>query len=146
MELEVGTEDKRRLNIKQGRGGLVDVEFLAQMMALRHGHKRKDLRLRATEALIGALAGRGLIEGVEADLLRDNYQFLCQLENRLRIDTDQAAWAIPTDALLLAPLARRMGFEGDDCAARLLAELNQRRSQIRALYLKTFAVEQAGTD
>jgi len=145
MELEVGTEDRSRLNIKQGRGGLVDVEFLAQMMALRHGHQLEDLRRRGTEELIEALARRGLIEGGQADLLADNYRFLCQLENRLRIDTDQAAWAIPTDAQLLAPLARRMGFEGDDCAERLLAELKQRRSKIHEIYLKTFA-EQAATD
>ena len=32
--MEIGAEDKTRLNIKQGHGGLVDVEFLAQMMAL----------------------------------------------------------------------------------------------------------------
>ncbi len=34
MESEIGAEDKWRLNLKQGRGGLVDVEFVAQMMAL----------------------------------------------------------------------------------------------------------------
>ena len=38
MEREIGAETTHRLNLKQGRGGLVDVEFITQMMALRHGH------------------------------------------------------------------------------------------------------------
>jgi glutamate-ammonia-ligase adenylyltransferase len=146
MEHEIGAEDSRRLNLKQGRGGLVDVEFLAQMMALRHGHAHRDLRLRGTVEMIGALGRRGLIETADADHLLENYRFLCQLENRLRIDSDQAAWAVPTDSALLVPLARRMGFDGDDCATRLLAELESRRSEIRAIYLKTFAGEQARKD
>jgi glutamine synthetase adenylyltransferase len=87
-----------------------------------------------------------LIETADADHLLENYRFLCQLENRLRIDSDQAAWAVPTDSALLVPLARRMGFDGDDCATRLLAELESRRSEIRAIYLKTFAGEQARKD
>ncbi len=37
MEQEIGAEDRTRLNLKQGRGGLVDVEFITQMMALRYG-------------------------------------------------------------------------------------------------------------
>ena len=51
MEMEIGAEDKTRLNIKQGHGGLVDVEFLAQMMALAHGHRHPELRVRDTIGL-----------------------------------------------------------------------------------------------
>ena len=52
MELEIGVEGKTRLNLKQGRGGLVDVEFVAQMMALAHGHQHPALRKRATRDLL----------------------------------------------------------------------------------------------
>ena len=47
MERELGFESAAQLNIKQGPGGLVDVEFLTQMMALRYGWRYPQLRRRA---------------------------------------------------------------------------------------------------
>ena len=132
MEMEIGAEDKTRLNIKQGHGGLVDVEFLAQMMALSHGHRHPELRVRNTMELLEALDGLHLLTAADASILEDDYRFLSRLENRLRIESDQPSWAVPTSVIGLRPLARRMGFEGADGAARLLAELAQRRDRIRA--------------
>ena len=96
MEMEIGAEDKTRLNIKQGHGGLVDVEFLAQMMALSHGQLYPELRVRNTMGLLEALDGLRLLSAADASVLEDDYRFLSRLENRLRIESDQPAWAIPT--------------------------------------------------
>ncbi|HEY9157396.1 bifunctional [glutamate--ammonia ligase]-adenylyl-L-tyrosine phosphorylase/[glutamate--ammonia-ligase] adenylyltransferase [Candidatus Binatus sp.] len=143
MEKEIGAENKTRLNIKQGRGGLVDVEFLAQMMALSHGHRSPELRVRDTMGLLEALDGLHLLTPADAAVLEDGYRFLSRLENRLRIESDQPAWAVPTSVVALRPLARRMGFEGRSGAARMLAELAQRRDRIRAIFERYFAAEQA---
>jgi glutamate-ammonia-ligase adenylyltransferase len=143
MEREIGAEDKTRLNIKQGHGGLVDVEFLAQMMALAHGHRHPDLRVRGTMDLLEALEGLGLLTADDARVLEDDYRFLSRLENRLRIESDQPSWAIPTSVIGLRPLARRMGFEGADGASRMLAELAERRDRIRAIFEQYFAAAQA---
>ena len=64
--MEIGAEDKTRLNIKQGHGGLVDVEFLAQMMALSHGHQHPELRVRDTMGLLEALDGLHLLAHADA--------------------------------------------------------------------------------
>jgi [glutamine synthetase] adenylyltransferase / [glutamine synthetase]-adenylyl-L-tyrosine phosphorylase len=141
MEKEIGTENRERLNLKQGRGGLVDVEFMTQMMALRHGHEFQQLRRRNTTELIRALAQTGLIGADEAASLEADYRFLLQLENRLRIETDQPAWALPIADEHLAPLARRMGLVGGS-AARLLYEIEERRSRIRTLFEILFSREQ----
>ncbi|MGD0075624.1 MAG: bifunctional [glutamate--ammonia ligase]-adenylyl-L-tyrosine phosphorylase/[glutamate--ammonia-ligase] adenylyltransferase [Candidatus Binataceae bacterium] len=143
MEREIGVETRRRLNIKQGRGGLVDVEFIAQMMALRYGGKYPELRERATPKLLDALARCELISSTDYQKLRDGYRFLLQLENRLRIETDQPAWSLSPDPADLAPLARRMGFAGTDAAQRLLDELARRRGEIRDCFTRIFAAEQA---
>ncbi|MGH7779056.1 MAG: bifunctional [glutamate--ammonia ligase]-adenylyl-L-tyrosine phosphorylase/[glutamate--ammonia-ligase] adenylyltransferase, partial [Candidatus Binataceae bacterium] len=66
MEREIGAEDKSRLNLKHGRGGLVDVEFLAQMMALRHADAHPALAARSTRALIAALADADLMTPADA--------------------------------------------------------------------------------
>lgn len=144
MEREIGAETHDRLNLKQGPGGLVDVEFLTQMMALRHGEHCAELRVRGTIALIRGLAACGLSGPAEAGHLESDYRFLCQLENRLRIATDQAAWALPTESEKLTPIARRMGFEGPNAAAQLLTELEHRRSRIRAAFDGCFAREERG--
>jgi glutamate-ammonia-ligase adenylyltransferase len=142
MEKEIGAENRQRLNLKQGRGGLTDVEFITQMMALRYGHQFVQLRRRNTTELIRALGATGLVGKAEATALESDYRFLLQLENRLRIDTDQAAWALPIDDARLTPIARRMGWEQGNSAARLLYEVEERRSRIRALFETLFTREQ----
>ncbi len=142
MEREIGVEDEHRLNLKQGRGGLVDVEFLTQMMALRHGHAHPELRVRNTAELIAVLGRLGMLSPEDALALEADYRFLSKLENRLRIESDQPAWALPTAHAALLPLARRMGIEGEHGPERLLRELNERRSRIRALFERCFRAEQ----
>jgi [glutamine synthetase] adenylyltransferase / [glutamine synthetase]-adenylyl-L-tyrosine phosphorylase len=146
MEHEIGAENRQRLNLKQGHGGLVDVEFITQMMALRHGYKFQQLRRRNTTELIRALAETALMGNSDVASLEADYHFVLRLENRLRIETDQAAWALPIDHERLTPIARRMGFDGDNGAAQLLYEVTERRSRIRALFELLFAREQTEPD
>ena len=141
MAKEIGIEDKSQLNLKQGEGGLVDVQFLTQMMALRYGKDYPALRSRGTRALLGALHDTELMTPADALSLADNFQFLARLENRLRIESDQPAWAVPTDHVELMPLARRMGFQGEDAPARLLEELHRRRAQNHDIFQRYFDAE-----
>ncbi|HVN29216.1 MAG TPA: DUF294 nucleotidyltransferase-like domain-containing protein, partial [Candidatus Binataceae bacterium] len=143
METEIGVETAAQLNLKQGRGGLVDVEFAAQMMALVYGVHHLSLRKRSTRELIGELAKLQLLEPNEVAAFRDGYDFLARLENRLRIESDRPAWALPTDPDALRPLARRMGYEGPDAPHQLLSDLGTRREAIRAAFSACFARTQA---
>jgi glutamate-ammonia-ligase adenylyltransferase len=141
IERELGADGRGRLNIKQGRGGLVDVEFLTQMMALRYGHAHSELTSRATVALVRAIGQCGLLQHGAAAQLEADYRFLSRLENRLRIETDQAAWALSTAPDSLGPLAHRMGYRDADGAARLLAEVEACRTRIRATFDECFRAE-----
>jgi [glutamine synthetase] adenylyltransferase / [glutamine synthetase]-adenylyl-L-tyrosine phosphorylase len=144
MEHEIGAEDRARLNLKQGRGGLVDVEFITQMMALRYAIELPALRVRGTVALIRALGEAGLTAAGDAAHLEADYRFLSRLEDRLRIESDQAAWALPTAREQLTPIARRAGYSGANAAEQLLQELAQRRARIRATFDVCFARESGG--
>ncbi len=143
MEREIGAEDRHRLNIKQGSGGLVDVEFLTQMLVLRYGCRNLALRLHGTQEMLAALESARIVSGDDAAALRDGYAFLSLLENRLRIDSDQPAWALPTAPDSLRPLARRMGFEQADGANDMLRELNERRTAIRSIFERYFTAEES---
>ncbi|HXN85522.1 MAG TPA: putative nucleotidyltransferase substrate binding domain-containing protein, partial [Candidatus Binataceae bacterium] len=139
MEREIGVESNARLNLKQGRGGLVDVEFVAQMMALAHGYRHLALRKRATRELLNQLEELRLITIEQARDLKDGYEFISRLENRLRLESDQPAWALPTDPVALRPLARKMGYSGTHGADLLLKDLRSRREAIRAAFENCFA-------
>jgi glutamate-ammonia-ligase adenylyltransferase len=141
MEREIGVENRTRINLKQGRGGLVDVEFVAQMIALRHGYSDAAMRERNTTAMLQAMAANPAWRE-SALALEDDYLFLTRLENRLRIESDQASWALPTAPELIHPLARRMGYEGAQAPHRMLAELADRRDRIRAAFDRFFSSEE----
>jgi glutamate-ammonia-ligase adenylyltransferase len=141
IERELGADGRGRINIKQGRGGLVDVEFLTQMMALRYGNAHPELTSRATGALIRGIGECGLLERAAVRQLEADYRFLSRLENRMRIETDQAAWALSTERESLSHLAHRMGYREADGAARLLAEVEACRTRIRATFDECFRIE-----
>jgi glutamate-ammonia-ligase adenylyltransferase len=70
-------------DLKLGRGGRVDVEFLAQYLVLAHAHAHPELATPRGTADILRLAGAlGLIERDEAHALADAFIALCALERR----------------------------------------------------------------
>ena len=142
MENEIGAESKTRWNLKQGRGGLVDVQFVAQMMALAHGHRAHRAAQARDPRSAEEMEWLQLITKDEATALREGYEFIARLENRLRIESDQPAWALPTDPEALRPLARRMGYQGSAGPRQLLSDLRARREAIRAAFDSCFAREQ----
>ncbi len=139
IAVERAADDGQQVNIKTGRGGLVDVEFVVQMLQLRHGHAEPRLRQRATRAALAALEETGLLPAEDARVLRDGYDFLRALESRLRIERDQPVEALDQESLL--GVARRLGYAGSDdaAAAALRADHERHRAAIRAVYERAFA-------
>jgi len=134
VENELSGEDAGRLNIKTGRGGIVDIEFLVQMLQLRHGTAHPSVRKRATADAIEALREAGALDAGQATALLGHYRFLRRLEARLRLERDRPVEELGTDPASLAPLAVRLGYDGEDPGARLLADYHRTREEVRALY------------
>jgi glutamate-ammonia-ligase adenylyltransferase len=129
------------VHIKTGRGGLVDVEFLVQMLQLRHGHAHPAIRVRATAAALAALAAEGLLAADDARALAEGWVFLRALENRLRLELNQPVEAMEEDPEAQLALARRLGYGGTDAeaVAALRADHARHRDAIRAVYDRHFA-------
>jgi glutamate-ammonia-ligase adenylyltransferase len=140
MERELARESHEQVNIKTGRGGLVDIEFITQMLQLRHGTEHPAVRARATPAALAALRAEGVLPAADAELLTAGYRFLRRLENRLRLAHDQPVEVLERGAINLEPLARQLGFAGDaeGAGAALWREYGARREAIRACYEKWF--------
>jgi [glutamine synthetase] adenylyltransferase / [glutamine synthetase]-adenylyl-L-tyrosine phosphorylase len=107
-------------NLKQGRGGIREVEFFAQTHQLIHGGRDPSLRLRGTRASLDALAAAGLIEGEDARVLGESYDRLRDLEHRLQMVADQQTHSLPLDQAALDNVARLDGLHD---GAALIAEL-----------------------
>ncbi len=138
VEAELAAEEPGRVNVKTGRGGIVDIEFLVQMLLLRHGRTHPTVRKRGTIDAILALRAESLLPTDEASLLADSYRFLRVLEARMRLERDRAVEQLGTEPVVLAPLARRLGFGGDRPGEALLARYAATRESVRALYERHF--------
>ncbi len=136
MEEELGKEDGKQYNIKQGSGGLVDIEFLVQYLLLRHGGERPRLRLPGTVNALRALRREGLLDPEDADRLCAAYLFLRKLESRMRVVANQSSSMLSREPAKLNTLARRMGCqeEGDGAGERLIAEYERLRTDVRGLF------------
>ncbi len=110
MEKELGREDAQHRNIKTGRGGMVDVEFIAQYLQLRHGKETKSLRCRNTVETLESLRNENLISEIDCENLVSGYKFLRRLENKLRLVHDQSINQLTSEPAYIAKLARHLGY------------------------------------
>jgi glutamate-ammonia-ligase adenylyltransferase len=132
MEVELGRETRGRAHVKYGRGGLVDVEFLAQALQLVHGGDRVEARAPATVGALRGLARAGALPPTRAAELADHYRFLRRVSAALRL-----LGARPSDTLELAgPMPARVASAlGFPSRAAFLDAYGVRRDAVRAAYL-----------
>jgi glutamate-ammonia-ligase adenylyltransferase len=78
--------DPGEINLKHDPGGMIDVEFMVQYAVLRWAHDHPELiRHRGNIPLLEALQARGLLDPVQAGLLRDAYHRYLGVEQRLKL-------------------------------------------------------------
>ncbi len=111
MENEIARETAGNYNIKTGRGGMVDVEFITQYLQLRYGVHYPELRVQNTVLALKEFLMLGLITPGDAEALTSGYKFLRKLENRLRLLHDHSINDLGGDQRYLDKLARRLGYD-----------------------------------
>jgi glutamate-ammonia-ligase adenylyltransferase len=140
MERELAKESRERVNIKTGRGGLVDVEFVAQMLQLHCGRREPRVRIGNSLGALEALAQVGVLPADDYTLLVDGYRFLRRVENSLRLAYDRPVEDLDRTHMELRPLAKRMGYDAgaDDIGEQLWHDYSLRREAIRACFDRWF--------
>ncbi|HYG91782.1 MAG TPA: bifunctional [glutamine synthetase] adenylyltransferase/[glutamine synthetase]-adenylyl-L-tyrosine phosphorylase [Azospirillum sp.] len=104
IEKEFGTDNP--WNIKYARGGLIDIEFIAQYLQLRHAHTHPEvLRIGTAGALENAARAGLLAPGVAEDLL-DALTLWRRVQGFLRLTTDGVLDPRQVSETLFAGLAR----------------------------------------
>ena len=110
MEKEIAKESDAHFNIKTGRGGMVDVEFIAQYLQLRYAHQIKDLWIQNTLEILRVLAKNDILHITESQQLINGYKFLRRLENKLRLLHDQSINELSVEPRNLRKVALGLGY------------------------------------
>ncbi len=117
----------RAANVKLGRGGIREIEFIAQSFQLIRGGRDAELRARATLDVLDLLASRGLLRASIVRQLKRTYCFLREIEHRLQYRDDLQTHVVPADPAELAVLVRMCQALADAPAdARALLERLER--------------------
>ncbi len=139
METEIAKETPKRVDVKVGKGALVDIEFLVQALQLRNGANSRELRTPRTMEAIDRLGNAGCLSADELKLLKDAYVFYRRIESGLRITHGSTTCTLSLadeDAAGLRTLARIAGYKKEDGGKTLFDKYVSTSERIRELYLE----------
>ncbi|MGD9720821.1 MAG: bifunctional [glutamate--ammonia ligase]-adenylyl-L-tyrosine phosphorylase/[glutamate--ammonia-ligase] adenylyltransferase [Pirellulales bacterium] len=124
-------------NLKRGPGGMVDVEFLVQMLQLRHAAEVPQIAVPATLDALAALRAEGLLKRDDADAFIKGYRFLRTVQARMRLMSTTARDDLPDEPRELAKLAGLLGYASSDS---LWSDCRQTTADIRRRCERLFDV------
>ncbi len=131
----------RTNNVKLGRGGIREVEFLAQVFQLIRGGRDASLRDRSTRKTLVTLVEKNLLTAEEVTQLQDAYTFLRNLEHRLQYLDDAQTHTLPPNPDDRLTVAKMMGFTDVEA---MLEELDAHRAVVAAQFDAIFADKRSG--
>ncbi|CAG9000152.1 MAG: Bifunctional glutamine synthetase adenylyltransferase/adenylyl-removing enzyme [Candidatus Celerinatantimonas neptuna] len=112
MKAMILTEVRRKGltdNIKLGRGGIREIEFIVQALQLIWGGRIPHLQQRSLLDALSVLGKEKILDETSVDILRSSYLFLRHLENLLQQIGDQQIQDLPEDKLNQSRLAWALG-------------------------------------
>ncbi len=129
------------LHAKLGRGGLSDVEWVAQLLQLQHAHAVPALRTTRTLAAFEAAVGAGLMAQVDADALRNAWRLATSVRNSTMLVRGRALDQIPGDPRERAGVAHLLGYPPGSGDA-LVDDYRRVTRRARAVFERLFYGEQ----
>ena len=129
-------------NVKLQRGGIREIEFIAQALQLAHGAHDEWLRVAHTLISLGRLADRNLISEPERSDLSEAYTFLRTLEHRLQMEHGLQTHTVPQTDPERSLVARRMGFPAATALDDFETALRFHSTNVRKAYDRVFAEDE----
>ena len=97
-------------DLKRGPGGLVDIEFLVQMLQLKHARGNPTLRVPNTLAALRRPYKADLLSVDDFEFFDVSYRLLRTIESRLRLMNSTARDQLPQDPVELHKLASLLHY------------------------------------
>lgn len=100
----------RTRQLKLGRGGLSDVEWLVQLIQLQHAHKVEGLRTTSTLDALDAAVDANLVAAEDAEVLRDAWLLATKIRGGNVLRGVRQSDLLPTLRDALEAVARWSGY------------------------------------
>jgi glutamate-ammonia-ligase adenylyltransferase len=124
-------------NVKLGRGGIREIEFIGQAFQLIRGGNEKSLQVRPILEVLQRLSELELLNPEDATQLTQSYHFLRRVENRIQQYQDKQTHDLPTNENAKTAMAYVLGFANWET---FLTELNIVRDNVHAVFDAVFSV------
>ena len=100
------------LHVKLGRGGLSDVEWVVQLLQMRHAGQPgfEALRVTGTLTALHASVDLGLIAAEDRDVLVEAWCLATRMRNAVYLATGRPSDQVPTDFTVLSSVAFLFGY------------------------------------
>jgi glutamine synthetase adenylyltransferase len=144
-EAQARARNAYETDLKNGWGGIRDIEFSVQALQLMLGGRLPRLRTPATLDALQRLKHARILAPDEARALQDAYIFLRTAEHRLQLQFGHQTHLLPTDPKARARLAKLMGFADPDAFEQTLARHRAVARAFRERVLRTFQHRGAGS-
>jgi glutamate-ammonia-ligase adenylyltransferase len=127
----------RALHLKLGPGGLADVEWVVQLLQLRHAHAVAGLRTTRTLDALRAATAAGLIGPEDTATLGAAWLLAARIRDAVMLARGRPADSLPTSAADLAAVAGLLGYPPDG-TQDLVQDWRRAARQARAVTERLF--------
>jgi glutamate-ammonia-ligase adenylyltransferase len=124
-------------NVKLGRGGIREIEFIGQAFQLIRGGREPLLQQRGILDILTALEELHLLPPEDAQQLKTSYYFLRRVENHIQQYQDQQTHDLPKDPAVQQILAYSLDFADWDS---FMMKLNQVRDKVHGVFDQVFSI------
>jgi [glutamine synthetase] adenylyltransferase / [glutamine synthetase]-adenylyl-L-tyrosine phosphorylase len=125
------------LHLKLGPGGLADVEWVAQLLQLRHARAVPALRTTRTIAALQAATGEGLIDAADAAALTAAWLLATRIRNAVVLVRGRAGETVPSSQPELGAVARVLGY-APEASQDLIQDHRRAARRARAVMERIF--------
>jgi len=126
-----------RYELKRGKGGVMDIDFITHFLQLANGAAEPSLQTASTRRALLRLRELDLLAGAQVETLLAAYDFLKRMEGRLRVFDMKAISAIQREPQPLIALARGMGYRADtdeQAAEKMLEDYLAITTEVRRIF------------
>jgi len=138
IEQAGSSDEETQRNLKNGPGGIRDIEFLVQAVQTLYGGQFPEFRQGSLFEILRRIHQSGLMSAQDYATLSTGYEFLRRLEHRIQID-DLQKYHLPSSGHGLEVLAAGLRF---DSGAHLAKRLSTLMVDIHSVFRVVFREEE----